>query len=86
MTTPGDGVKHQLQSGGGGGGNDSNKLIVSIVPVPAEERSQPKKRQTVSIAAHPHSSPDASQKSRLVLFTVLTEAATLGTEMRRHNF
>ena len=80
MTTPGDGVEYRSEKGG-----DGNKLVVSIVAVPAEERperSQPKKRQTVSIAAPPHSSSEGSKKSRLVLLmVVLMEAATLGTEM-----
>ena len=79
MTTPGDGVEYRSEKG-----VDGNKLVVSIVAVPAEERperSQPKKRQTVSIAAPPHSSSEGSKKSRLVLLMVLMEAATLETEM-----
>ena len=65
MTAPGDG-----DTGCEGGGCDDNKLIVSILTLPAEEQSessQPKKKQTVSIAT-PHTSSDASKKSRLVLF------------------
>lgn len=66
MTAPGDG-----DTGCEGGGCDDNKLIVSILTLPAEEQSessQPKKKQTVSIATPPHTSSDASKKSRLVLF------------------